>query len=192
MVRDALGELLNREPDICVVAYARDGDEAVTMARAWKPDVALLDVCMPGSSGLDAALRLAKVLPRCRVIALSAQGGRPFVSQMVAAGVAGFVRKDQSVLELADAVRTVAAGGTCLPDPTDVPRGPETRLLSRRECAVLEEVAAGRPAREMAQSMGISTKTVDTYRRRMMAKLGLASQAELVRYAVALRGCPWP
>ncbi len=188
MVREGLGALLSREPDIDVVAYASDGDEAITLAQAWKPDLVLMDICMPRMNGIEAAARIVKLLPRTRVIALSAQGERPFVSQMVEAGVQGFVLKDKSVSMLAEAIRTVMAGQTWLPDASEILSGPEKRLLSRRERVVLQELAAGKRAREVAEAMGISTKTVDTYRRRMMTKLGLESQAELVKYAVGLYG----
>ncbi|WP_295883711.1 response regulator transcription factor [uncultured Thiohalocapsa sp.] len=186
MIREALGALLSREPDIQVVAFAGDGAEALTLAQAWKPDIVLMDVCMPGVDGIEAAMRIVKLLPRTRVIALSAQGERPFVSQMVEAGVQGYVLKDESVGTLASAVRSVAGGQTWLPDSSQILSGPEKRLLSRRERLVLKELAEGKRAREVAETMGISTKTVDTYRRRMMSKLGLESQAELVKYAVAL------
>lgn len=188
MFREGLGTLLSREPDIDVVAYASDGDEAITLAQAWKPDLVLMDICMPRMSGIDAAACIVKLLPRTRVIALSAQGERPFVSQMVEAGVHGFVHKDKSVSTLAEAIRAVMAGQTWLPDRSEILGGPEKRLLSRRERIVLQELAAGKRAREVAETMGISTKTVDTYRRRMMAKLGLESQAELVKFAVGLHG----
>jgi DNA-binding NarL/FixJ family response regulator len=89
---------------------------------------------------------------------------------------------------LAASIRTVAAGQTWLPAASELLGGPEKRLLSRRERLVLKELAEGKRAREVAEAMGISTKTVDTYRRRMMSKLGLESQAELVKYAVALHG----
>ncbi len=192
MVREGLGALLSREPDIDVVAHASDGDEAITLAQAWKPDLVLMDICMPRMNGIEAAARIVKLLPRTRVIALSAQGERPFMSQMVEAGVQGFVLKDQSVSMLAEAIRTVMAGQTWLPDASEILSGPEKRLLSRRERVVLQELAAGKRAREVAEAMGISTKTVDTYRRRMMTKLGLESQAELVKYAVGLHGLGRP
>lgn len=188
MLRESLGALLSREPDIKVVAYASDGAEAITLAQAWKPHIVLMDICMPVVDGIEAAMRIVKQLPHTRVIALSAQGERPFVSQMVEAGVQGYVLKDESVATLAHAVRAVAAGQTWLPEPTQILSGPEKRLLSRRERLVLKELAGGKRAREVAEVMGISTKTVDTYRRRMMSKLGLASQAELVKYAVSLHG----
>ncbi|TVQ87895.1 MAG: DNA-binding response regulator [Chromatiaceae bacterium] len=186
MVRDGLGMILAREPDIEVCAYACDGADAITLAQAWKPDVVLMDVCMPGINGIEATLRIRKLLPRTRVVALSAQGERPFVMQMVEAGATGFVLKDQSVEILARAIRAVAAGDTWLPEVAVTSKRAEKRLLSRRESAVLGELATGKRAREVAESMGISSKTVDTYRRRIMSKLGLSSQAELLRYAVAL------
>lgn len=188
MIRECLGAILSRETDIQVVAYAADGSEALTLAQAWKPQIVLLDVCMPVMNGIEAAARIVKDLPRTRVIALSAQGGRPFVSQMVEAGVLGYVVKNESVAVLADAVRAVAGGQTWLPDADDLLTGPEKRLLSHRERLVLKGLANGLRAREVAEEMGISTKTVDTYRRRIMAKLGLDSQVALIKYAVALHG----
>jgi len=131
-------------------------------------------------------MRIVKLLPRTRVIALSAHGERTFVAQMVEAGAQGYVLKDQSVSQLVEAIRAVMTGQLWLPDSLEAFGLPQKRLLSRRERAVLQELAAGKRAREVAEAMSISTKTVDTYRRRIMAKLGLASQAELVRYAVSL------
>ncbi len=190
MIRECLGALLSEEPDIRVVASACDGQEAITLAQAWKPDIVLMDVCMPAVDGIEAARRIVKLLPRTRVIALSAQGEPAFVSQMVEAGVQGYVLKDDSVATLAEAIRVVAAGETWLPEASRILSGPEKRLLSHREQLVLKGLAEGKRAREVAESMGISTKTVDTYRRRILSKLGLASQIELVKYAVALHGAP--
>lgn len=188
MIRECLGTQLSREPDIQVVAYAADGAEAVTLAHAWKPNIVLMDVCMPRVDGIEASLRIVKDLPRTRVIALSAKGERAFVSQMVEAGVQGYVMKNEALQVLVTAVRAVAAGATWLPDSAELLGGPEKRLLSRREQLVLKELSEGKSARDVAEEMGISTKTVDTYRRRMMTKLGLESQVELVRYAVSLHG----
>lgn len=188
MIREALGALLAREPDIAVVANAADGDEAITLAQAWKPDLVLMDICMPRTNGIDATRRIVKLLPRTRVIALSGQGEQTFVSQMIEAGVHGYVLKEKSVSMLVEAIRAVMSGRTWLPELSKPVTGPERRLLSKRERTVLQELAAGKRAREVAEAMGISTKTVDTYRRRIMAKLGLQSQAELIKYAVSLHG----
>jgi|AACY02.3.fsa_nt_gi Response regulator containing a CheY-like receiver domain and an HTH DNA-binding domain len=188
MIRESIGALLSSQPDIEVVANAGDGAEAIILAQAWKPDIVLMDISMPIVDGIEATTHIVKQLPRTRVIALSAQGERSFVSQMVEAGVQGYVLKDESVATLAAAVRAVAGGQTWLPEPEQILGGPEKRLLSRRERLVLKQLGEGKRAREVAEVMGISTKTVDTYRRRMMSKLGLTSQAELVKYAVALHG----
>jgi DNA-binding NarL/FixJ family response regulator len=188
MVRQALGAVLAQEPDIDVVAFASDGDEAITLAQAWKPDVVLLDICMPGTNGITAAARIAKLLPRVRIVALSAQSEQALLMQIIEAGVHGYVRKEESVSQLADVIRAVRAGRTCLPELPQPAGGLEKRLLSGREALVLRELAAGKPVRRIAESLEISTKTVDTYRRRIMNKLGLQSQTELMRYAVALHG----
>ena len=127
------------------------------------------------------------------MLALSALGDACFVNQMVEAGAKGYVVKSASVNSLVQAVRHVHAGGVWLPDSPPLPIRANRTLLSRREREVLGLIAGGRRASQIADDLGVAVKTVDTYRRRMMHKLGLQSQTELVRYAVALgetRGVP--
>jgi DNA-binding NarL/FixJ family response regulator len=188
MVRDALAALLAREPDIELAGLASNGREAVLQAQALKPDLALLDVSMPELNGIEAAAQIRKFAPECRVIGLSALGDRCFVDQMVDAGARGYVLKSESALTLVEAVRAVHAGRTWLPAGQSAPARPGRTLLSRREREVLGRVATGRRGSQIAEDLGVAVKTVDTYRRRIMQKLGLQSQAELVRYALALGG----
>ncbi len=188
MVRDALAQLISAEADIELVGVAADGREAVLQAQVLKPDVALLDVSMPEINGIEATAQIRKYVPGCRVIAVSGLGDPCFLSQMVAAGVRGYVLKSESAKTLVDTVRQVHAGVDCLPDDQPAPPRPGRTLLSQREREVLARVATGRRGSQIAEDMGIAVKTVDTYRRRIMQKLGLQSQSELVRYALALGG----
>ncbi|WP_295388947.1 response regulator transcription factor [uncultured Thiodictyon sp.] len=140
---------------------------------------------MPHLNGIEVAMRLRKVAPACRVLALSALGDECFVKQMVEAGAKGYVVKSESLTTLLLAVRQIHAGGTWLPVASP-PTRPGRTLFSRREREVLAYLAAGQRGSQIAEQLGVGIKTVDTYRRRMIAKLGLQSQCELVRYAVAL------
>jgi DNA-binding NarL/FixJ family response regulator len=186
MVRDALAGMLRAEEDIEFVGVASNGLEAVTQTQLLRPDVVVLDVSMPEMNGIEAAACIRKAVPSCRVLALSALGDACFVNQMVEAGAKGYLVKSESVNSLIQAVRHVHAGGMWLPDNPPLPLRANRTLLSRREREVLGLIAVGRRASQIADDLGVAVKTVDTYRRRMMHKLGLQSQTELVRYAVAL------
>lgn len=186
MVRDALAALVAAQGDMAVVAVASDGREATLKARALCPDVALLDLSMPQMNGIEAAAQIRRLVPGCRIIALSALGDDCFISQVVAAGAHGYVHKSESGQRLIETLRRVHAGERCVPEvATPLPKPGQT-LLSAREREVLGRLASGARGSQIAQEMGVAVKTVDTYRRRMMQKLGLRSQSELVRYAMAL------
>jgi len=186
LVREALGALLSQEPDIAVVGQAADGTEAVHLAGALQPDVVLLDVCMPVMNGIEAAEALVRMGFRGRIISLSAQSERAFVAPMLQAGACGFVRKDQSPQELAAAIRAAMQGLNTTVTSVAEHDYPALPALSRRERAVLAALARHRRSSEVAAELGIGTKTVDTYRRRLAFKLGLSSQVELLRYAALL------
>jgi DNA-binding NarL/FixJ family response regulator len=188
MMRDALAQLLGAEPDIELVGLAADGREAVLKVKALRPDVALLDISMPEINGIEAAAQIRKYVPECRVIAVSALGDDCFVDQVVQAGARGYLSKNESAQTLIDSVRQVHAGRTWLPAGKPGPARPGRTLLSRREREVLGRIAEGRRGSQIATEMGVAVKTVDTYRRRIMQKLGLQSQSELMRYALALGG----
>ncbi|WP_295433589.1 response regulator transcription factor [uncultured Thiodictyon sp.] len=180
MVRDALVGMLSAEPDLAVVGVAADGYEALAQAQYLRPDVLLLDLNMPNLNGIETAARVRKAVLGCRVIALSALGDACFVKQMVAAGARGYLDKSASLSSLAQAVRQVHGGGTWLPETLPPPAQPARALLSRREREVLAYIAAGQRGSQIAQVLRVAVKTVDTYRRRMMTKLGLQSQTERI------------
>jgi len=190
MVRDALAGVLAAAPDVELVGVAVDGHEALALAQSLRPDVLLLDVSMPNLNGIETCARVRKAVPGCRVIALTALNDECFVTQMVEAGAKGYVVKSESLAVLVAAVRQVHGGGTWLPQGPPSAARPGRTLLSRREREVLAQIASGQRGSQIAEALGVAIKTVDTYRRRMMTKLGLQSQTELVRYAVALGASP--
>lgn len=188
MVRDALAAILAAEPGIEMVALACNGREAVDLAVAVRPDVALLDVSMPQVNGIEAAMQMRTLVPACRVIGLSALGECVFVKQMAAAGARGYVSKSESAVSLVETVRRVFAGDYCIAANPQTLAGAGRSLLSRQEREVLRRIGHGRRGCQIAEDLGVTVKTVDTYRRRIMQKLGLQSHIELMRYAVTLGG----
>lgn len=188
MVRDGLGALLQRDPDIELIGVASSGDEAVRKSDDLAPDVVVLDVCMPGMNGIDAAEQI-RGLVGTQVVALSAQGDPTFIQQMAQAGARGFVLKDQSAEDLRRAIHRVQAGECFFPGNQPLPApNPKAPRLSERERALLAAMAQGDGSRDdLAKRMGISAKTVDSYRQRVMKKLGFSTKEELLRYVTVLK-----
>ena len=196
VVRAGLRALLDASPGIRVVGEASNGLEAIEQARALRPDVVVMDVSMPVLDGAAATEQIVGELPEVRVLALTAMDDRGVLTRLLQAGAAGYVIKRVVANELVRAIRTVASGGTYV-DPLlaasllrraarSSPSEPTalTDPLSDREEEVLRRVAWGESNREIATNLGISTKTVETYRTRIADKLGLKSRTEIVRYAV--------
>ena len=194
LVRQGLVSLLAESGECEVVAEAADGVEAVERARATRPDVALLDLSMPRLSGLEAVRRIHAELPRTRILVLTAHEEEEYVVALVRAGAAGYLIKDSAVDELLAAVRALHAGDgyfgpraarilaeSCR-RPEGAPGDPYGGL-SPREREVFHLVVEGRTTKEVAQALGISAKTADNHRSRLMEKLGVHNTAELVRYA---------
>jgi len=198
IVRQGLVSLLAESGECEVVAEAADGLEAVEKARATRPDVAILDLSMPRLSGLEAVRRIHEALPQTRVLVLTVHEEEEYVLPMVRAGAAGYLIKDSAVAELLAAVRALHAGqGYFCQQAARVlaeqyrqperPAGDPYGALSPREREVFHLVADGRTTKEIARALGISAKTADNHRYRLMEKLGVHNTAELVRYA-ARRG----
>lgn len=187
LVCGGLAALLGSQPGFEVVAAAADGREAVAQALAHRPDLALLDVNMPGLDGAEAAHQIRTQLPATRILAVSMYAGGCFVRRMVDAGASGYVLKDAEPAELIEAVQRVGAGGRWFSRGLglDGPHcaDPEARL-SRREREVLRLLALGRPLAEIAADLDLSVKTVETYRRRLMGKLAIEHVPGLVAYAL--------
>ena len=205
LVRAGLRALLERLPDIEVVGEAADGQEAVRLIRSQSPDLALLDIAMPGLNGIEATARITRDFPNMRVIVISVHGDAESVLSAIEAGVAGYLLKDAGVEELERAIRTVSAGGTYLtpaasqhvveqyrrmaedPEAVGVPGSAERRQLARltpRQREILQLLADGSSARKIARNLSLSVKTVETHRAQLMERLGIHDLAGLVRFAI--------
>jgi DNA-binding NarL/FixJ family response regulator len=196
VVREGLKTLVNAQPDMEVVAEAGDGPGAVELCQQHDPDGAVVDISMPGLNGAEVTARLKRERPDRKVLALTVHEDRGDLWLMLEAGAAGYVLKRAAAAELIQAVRAVAAGGTYL-DPSlagsvvgsyvrtangETPGGAE---LSDREAEVVRAIARGYSNKEIAGRLGLSVKTVETYKTRSLEKLGLRSRVDIVRYAVA-------
>ena len=192
LVRASLRSVLDGADGVEVSGEAATGEDAI--ARASEADVVLMDVNMPGIGGLEATRRLRAAAPGARVIALTAHRDDPYPAQMLDAGAAGYLTKDCGPEELVDAIRRVAAGETWIEGavarrlagdrlsrrPVDSPLA----ALSPRELQVLQMVTQGAATKDIAESLGLSPKTVATYRYRLYEKLGVTNDVELTRLAL--------
>jgi DNA-binding NarL/FixJ family response regulator len=190
LVREGLAALLRQRTDWSVVAETGDGREAVELAFRLQPDVAVLDVAMPGMSGPETAAAIRAVAPRTRIVALSMFGDALNRRGMFEAGALAYVLKNRAAADLIAAVDAALRGeaytSPALAEPPPPPGAGavEPARLSRRECDVLRLLAEGRRTRDIAAEMGISPKTVETYRARIGQKLHLETLADLVKYAI--------
>jgi DNA-binding NarL/FixJ family response regulator len=194
LVRAGLRALLEDVPDVEVVGDYADGREALAAVVEKRPDVALLDIGMPGLSGLDAAARIADEAPGTRVVIVSMHGNERFVAQALAAGVAGYVMKDACADELPVLLRAVVRGETYL-SPAISKRIVEAMRATRggdeaegpltpRQREILQLLAEGKNTKEIAHMLAVSAKTVETHRAQIMARLDIHDVPGLVRYAV--------
>ncbi len=189
--RQGLKGLLERE-GLQVVGEAADGQEAIRRARDSSPDVAVLDLTMPLLNGLDAAREIVRVSPRTRPILLTMHTEDPYVLEAMRAGIKGYVLKTQPSTDLVQAIQEVCRGRVYLSPgvsravveayvgKTELPPDP----LSPREREVLQLVAEGKTTKETARLLGVSVKTAENHRTRIMAKLDIHETAGLVRYAI--------
>jgi two-component system, NarL family, response regulator NreC len=194
VVRSGLRLLLEREPGIVPVDEAANAEEAVFRMIEHKPDVLLIDVTMPGPSGIEAIPKLLEASPASKVLVLSMHDDPRYVRDAFAAGANGYVLKDAADAEVVAAIREVAGGGSYV-NPAlgarmvaaEAKEQAEAKAdpLSEREHEVLRLLALGHTNQEIAKTLYISVRTAETHRAHIMQKLGLASRAELVRYALA-------
>jgi DNA-binding NarL/FixJ family response regulator len=193
VVAEGLKHLVEAQPDMEVVACVADGREAVQQARDAQPDVVLMDLSMPELNGADATRAILQRDPKCRVIVLSMYSQREYVRRALKAGAVGYVVKRSAAKEVVEAIRTVHAGqrylsprvaDVVLEDYTDDKQDDLLARLSGREREVLQLLAEGRTGAEIAQRLSLSQKTVETYRARLVEKLGIRDVAGLVRFAI--------
>ncbi len=194
VVRAGLRRVLDAEPDIEVVGEAGTARDAILETRSAKPEVILLDVVMPGESGIDALPKLLMEAPEAKVLVLSMQDDPRYVREAFAAGAMGYVLKEAADSEVVAAVRAVAAGNRYLHPALgarvvsaeeEARAATEADPLSDREREVLRLLALGHTNQEIAEMLYISVRTAETHRSHIMQKLRLRTRAELVRYALA-------
>jgi two-component system, NarL family, response regulator NreC len=194
VVRSGLRLLLDNQEDIEVVGEAGNAKDAIFRARALKPDVILLDVVMPGESGIEVLPKLLKESPETKVLILSMQDDPSYVREAFAAGANGYVLKEAADEEVVSAVREIAAGehyvhpalGARLVAADAAERAAaDADPLSEREREVLRLLALGHTNQEIAQTLFISVRTAESHRAHIMQKLRLSTRAELVRYALS-------
>jgi DNA-binding NarL/FixJ family response regulator len=192
LFREGLASLIAREPGWRVLAQAADGAEAVRLATELRPDVAVLDLAMPGTNGIDAAALIRVAAPATCIVAVSMYADAHYLQRMLAAGARAYVLKNEAGADLIQAIRAAVAGDTFI-SPALAQAGTEAvqrsadldrALLTGRECEVLRLLAQGWRTKEVAGTLGISAKTVETYRARIMMKLRIDTLAGLVRFAI--------
>ncbi|MEU8515178.1 response regulator transcription factor [Kitasatospora sp. NPDC059722] len=184
LIRGALAALLSLEDDIEVVAQAGSGPEALAMAQAHRPDIAVLDLQMPGRDGIEVATELRRLLPDCRCMIVTGHGRPGYLKRALEVGVRGFLPKTVSAADLAGIIRTVRAGGRYV-DPelaADAISAGETPLTPR-ETDVLELAADGTPIAEIAARAALSQGTVRNYLSSAATKLGAENRHAAVRIA---------
>ena len=189
LLRAGLKAVLNAQPDMKVVGESSDGATVAASVAESGADLVLLDVVLPNLSGARIAEQIVKANPSIRVLALSAFEETRYVEEMRAAGASGYVVKRMPSDDLVHALRRVAKGETVV-DPSLAPllqKADGAPKLSRREYAVLRGIARGLALKEIASSLDVSVRSVETYRERAMEKTNLKSRADVIKYA-ATRG----
>jgi len=199
IVREGLRTLLEAEGDIKVVGEAETGRQAVELAKKLRPAVVVMDIAMPLLNGLEATRQILKAVPGAKVLILSAHSDDAYVEQVIALGAAGYLLKQTSAHVLSKAVREVQKGNTFFspsiarhlrnhygPSPDAGGRiQKKGARLSSREAEVLQLIAEGQANKQVAAELGISVKTVEKHRQRLMEKLNIHDTAGLTRYAIA-------
>jgi DNA-binding NarL/FixJ family response regulator len=194
IVRAGLRRIVEESGDMEVVAEAADGREAIRQARQQPPDVAVIDLSMPGMDGLEVISQLKAYFPKLPVLILTMHEEEQFVVRAVEAGAMGYITKRAAPGQLVSAIRKLHTGGRYLSNAAaealalHLAKGMPGRSvldgLSNREIQVLRGLALGQTNREIAEAYGISIKTVNTYRDRLLKKLNLRNNAELARFAI--------
>lgn len=196
IVRAGLKELLSETGDIAVAGEANDGTETLAQIREHDFDVAVLDMSMPGRSGIDLIRQVKQEKPRLPILVLSMHSEEQYAVRALKAGASGYLTKESAADQLVTAIRRIATGGAFVTPETAqrlalnlneaTAAAPHT-LLSDREFQVFRLIAAGKSVSEIAKQLSLSVKTISTHKTRIMRKMGLANQTELIRYAIEHR-----
>src|SRR5512140_2978684 len=196
IVRDGLRALIEKEPNMEVVAEACDGRTTVQKAKEFMPHIIIIDIAMPDLNGIEATRQIVTDIPGVKIIALSMHSDRRFVIRMLESGASGYLLKDSAFEELSMAIRTVLSGKIYLSPAIaggvveNVMRNSSQKIsrttaeLTPREREVLQLLAEGRTTKKIASQLNVSVKTVETHRRQVMEKLDIHSVAELTKWAV--------
>jgi DNA-binding NarL/FixJ family response regulator len=193
IVRAGLRELLADTGDVTVTGEAGNGQEVLASVRSCDYDVLVLDMSMPGRSGLELIRQVKGEKPRLPILVLSMHGEAQYAVRAIRAGASGYLTKDSAAEQLVAAIRRIAAGGAYVSPETaerlalDFNRPSEAAphtLLSDREFQVFQMIVAGKTTSDIADALSLSVKTVSTHKSRILEKMSLGNQAELVRYAV--------
>ena len=196
IVREGLKQLLGAATDLEVVGEARDGHEALKIVRDTDFDVLLLDLSMPGKGGLELIKQVRDEKPKVRIVVLSMHAEHQYAVRAIRTGASGYLTKDTAATQLVAAIRKVAGGGAFISAEvaeqlalSAMPHaeGPPHASLSNREYQIFQLLVAGKAVSDIAQQLNLSVKTVSTHKARLLEKMGLASQAELVHYAIKHR-----
>ena len=188
IVRDGLKRILSAHGEVDVTGEAADGDQALALVRAHEYDLAMVDMSMPGLSGIDLIKRLKLEKPKLRILVLSMHGERQYAARALKAGASGYLNKDSAAELLVGAIRKIAAGGVHIGDAAaasliTADKAPH-EALSDREFEVLRLLVEGLGPTDIGDKLHLSVKTVSTHKTRILEKLNVNSTAALVRYAL--------
>ncbi len=193
IVREGLKQLLSAASDLSVIGEAQNGHEVLERVRALDFDVLLLDMSMPGRSGIELIKQVRAEKPKLRVLVLSMHEEEQYAVRAIKAGASGYLTKDSASAQLVSAIRKVAAGGAFITDSVAqqlalgaMPQtdGPPHAALSDREFQVFRELVSGKAVSDIAAELNLSVKTVSTHKARIMQKMNMSNPAELIRYAI--------
>lgn len=196
IVKDGLRSLLEKQPDMEVVAEADNGRAALKYVKELSPEVVIMDIGMRELNGIDATRQIVKISPGIKVLALSMYSDKRFVKEMLKAGASGYMLKDSAFKEFIDAIRVIvdnkiyispSVAGVVMDDylGNSLERDGSIRtLLTSRELEVLQLLAEGKSTKQIALSLNLSTKTIESHRNKVMQKIDVSNIADLTKYAI--------
>jgi DNA-binding NarL/FixJ family response regulator len=194
IVRDGLKQILSGDSELVVAGEARDGIEVMARVRGTEFDVLLLDMSMPGKSGIELIKQVRAEKPRLRILVLSMHEEPQYAMRAIKAGAAGYLTKDSASAMLVSAIRKVAGGGAFIStevaeqlalDAMPQSEGPPHHALSDREFQVFNLLVSGKSVTEIGGQLNLSVKTVSTHKAHIMQKMGMSNQSALIRYAIS-------